>query len=163
MSPEANRAPADRVVSLNRIFPVSRELLFRAWTDPVELGKWWGPRGWTAHRCALDVRPEGSWKTWFRLPDGSERLIGGTYVEVSPPVRLVFTWEPAPDGIDPEEPSIVTLEFHDHAGGTELALTHRKLTTGRAVDMDVGWTNTFDSLGDYVQTLDPAITEGDSR
>lgn len=160
---EATRETADRVVGFNRIFPISRELLFRAWTDPVELAKWWGPRGWTPHRCELDVRAEGSWKTWFKLPDGSERYIGGAYVEVSPPARLVFTWEPGPDSDDPEEPSIVTLEFHERAGGAELVLTHRKLTTGRAVDMDVGWTNTFDSLDDYVRTLDQTTKEGGKR
>lgn len=155
---DAPPRPADRVVSLRRSFPISRTVLFRAWTDPGELARWWGPQGWEMDRCELDVRRDGTWRTWFRLPDGSQRAIGGVYLEIVPAERLVFTWEPEPEGDTPEEPSIVTLEFHDKAGATELTLTHRKLTTGRAVDMDVGWTSTFESLGDYAN--DPRLATG---
>jgi uncharacterized protein YndB with AHSA1/START domain len=151
----------DRIVNARRVFPLSRERLFQAWTDPVELAKWWGPKAWVVRRCEIDLRPRGTWRTWFKLPDGSEQIVGGSYLEIDPPERLVFTWEPSQSGDALEvAPSIVTLRFNAHADGTELVLSHRKLTTGGAVDMDVGWTNTFDSLADYVEVLEPpAVSE----
>lgn len=140
----------DKVVNTRRVFALPRDRLFRAWTDPDEFAKWWGPVSWTVKRCELDVRPDGTWKTWFDLPDGGERHVGGIYLEVDAPQRLVFTWDAQLSDDEPEVPSIVTLEFHEHADGSELALSHRKLTSGQAVDMDVGWNNTFDSLDIYV-------------
>lgn len=146
----AEPATADKVVNTRRVFALPRDRLFRAWTDPAEFAKWWGPVSWTVKRCELDVRADGAWNTWFDLPDGGEQHVGGTYLEVDAPDRLVFTWEAQLSDDESEAPSIVTLEFHEHPDGTELALSHRKLTSGRAVDMDVGWNNTFDSLEIYI-------------
>ncbi len=141
----------DRVVSLGRSYPLVRERLFRAWTDPVELAKWWGPQGWRVVRCELDVRPGGRGQTWFELPDGSSRSVGGVYCEVAVPGRLVFTWDGGQEGAPAEELSIVTVEFLEEAGWTTVSIRHHKLTTGAAVDMDAGWNSTLDALGAYVE------------
>ncbi len=141
----------DRVVSMARSYPIARERLFRAWTDPVELAKWWGPEGWRVVRCELDVRPGGRWQTWFALTDGSSRSVGGVYREVAAPERLVFTWDGGQEDAAAEELSIVTVEFSEEAGRTTVSISHRKLTTGAAVDMDVGWNSTLDALGAYVE------------
>lgn len=146
----AKQATADRIVNTTRVFALPREQLFRAWTDPDEFAKWWGPVSWSVKRCELDLRPDGSWGTWFDLPDGGERHVGGTYLEVDAPKRLAFTWEAQLSDDESEVPSVVTIEFHEHADGTELTLSHRKLTSDGAVDMDVGWNNTFDSLEIYI-------------
>lgn len=76
--------------------------------------------------------------------------MGGVYSEVEPDRRLVFTWDTNPQGSEPESLSVVSIEFRDASEGAEICITHRKLGSAQAVDMDAGWNNTFDSLDEYV-------------
>ncbi|MBI3453292.1 MAG: SRPBCC domain-containing protein [Rhodospirillales bacterium] len=145
-----DRPSTGRTVTVRRLLPAARDILFRAWTDPQEMAKWWGPRAWTVRRCEIDLRPGGAWGTWFETANGTERYIGGVYREVTPPIRLSFTWEPEGPNGPPERVSVVTVEFHDRSDATEIVIEHRKLASGEAVDMDVGWASTFDSLERYV-------------
>jgi uncharacterized protein YndB with AHSA1/START domain len=142
----AHSALFERVVDLRQVFPAPREALFRAWTDPRELAKWWGPVGWTVVECTVDLRQGGRWRTLLAPPGRVPVGVGGTYLEIVPPERLGFTWEPEGEA---HPPSIVTLAFAPHADGTEIQLSHRKLTDAGKVDMDVGWARTFDSLAAY--------------
>jgi uncharacterized protein YndB with AHSA1/START domain len=80
---------------------------------------------------------------------GGELSIGGKYLEVVVPERLVFTWEFPKEGVTPQV-TIVSVNFLDRSDSTEIVLEHRKLSSGQAVDMDVGWSSTFDSLARYL-------------
>jgi uncharacterized protein YndB with AHSA1/START domain len=73
----------------------------------------------------------------------------------NPTSGFVFTWDNDTQGRPSNTLSIVTVEFLDCVDGVEVRITHRELTTGQAVDMDVGWNSTLDSLEEYV------IREGD--
>ena len=149
--PDANLVgPRDRVVALRQVFEAQREMLFRAWTDPIEFAKWWGPKGWAAFDCALDARPGGSWRSSFHRPGEPSIHVGGVYHEVVAPELLVFSWDSygtkAADSL-----SLVRIEFISLGHHTELVLTHRELTTGEAYDMDVGWLSAFECLAAYVE------------
>ena len=76
----------------------------------------------------------------------------GRYLEVSSPERLVFTWGFPPRGAD-EQPmvTVVTVDFVEDRDGTILRIGHQKLSSGQAVDMDVGWNSTLDALTRYVE------------
>ncbi len=54
--------PADRELTMTRIFDAPRELVFKAWTNPEHVAQWWGPKGFTNPVCELDVRPGGAWR-----------------------------------------------------------------------------------------------------
>jgi len=149
---DATAAATGEVVNVRRVFHLAPERMFRAWTDPAEFAKWWGHRDWTVVRCELDVQREGAWLTEFRLPGGGGHAIGGSYIEVAPPDRLVFTWE-VPGASGEAAPSIVSVEFRPHADGTEPVLCHRRLRAGMAVKVNGGWAAALDSLGDYVAEL----------
>jgi uncharacterized protein YndB with AHSA1/START domain len=140
----------DRLVVVRRRFRASREFLFQAWTDPKRFARWFGPKGWTVDRCEVDARPGGNWRAWFRRSNGATAYVGGVYSEVELDRRIVFTWDTSPEGGEPEALSVVSVEFRDESDGVEICITHRKLGTDQAVDMDVGWNNTFDSLEEYV-------------
>jgi uncharacterized protein YndB with AHSA1/START domain len=156
--PIANRAgPRDRVVALRQVLKAPREMLFRAWIDAVEFAKWWGPKGWTAYDCALDARPGGQWRSSFRRPGQQSIHVGGVYHEVVIPELLVFTWD-SYGGSAADSLSLVRIEFIALGAHTEIALTHRKLTTGEAEDMDVGWLSAFECLAAYVEGAD-ALTD----
>ena len=83
-------AQEERILRISRLFAAPREAVFRAWTDPEALVKWWGPQGCTA-RAELDPRTGGKWRSVMVHSDGEENIVGGVYLEISAPERLVFT------------------------------------------------------------------------
>jgi uncharacterized protein YndB with AHSA1/START domain len=82
-----------REITITRVFDAPRELVWDAWTEPEQIARWWGKRGWSTppESVALDVRPGGT----FRLSsvndeDGREMPLDAVYREVVEPERLVF-------------------------------------------------------------------------
>jgi uncharacterized protein YndB with AHSA1/START domain len=57
----ATTRAAERELFITRIFDAPRRFFFKAWTDPEQLARWWGPRGFRTYSCAMDVRPGGIW------------------------------------------------------------------------------------------------------
>ena len=81
------------VIEIKRVYARRAEHVWRAWTEPAQLARWWGKRGWTAQleTIELDVRPGGTFRvTTVNDEDGSEMTNEGTYSEVDPPERLAF-------------------------------------------------------------------------
>ncbi|MGX7671267.1 SRPBCC domain-containing protein [Plantactinospora sp. DSM 117369] len=69
------------------------EAVFRAWTDPEHLTHWFAPHGFSTPRehIDLDVRPGGSWRAEIWRGAGPASRLSGSYIDVDPPERLVFT------------------------------------------------------------------------
>lgn len=141
--------PRARRVDVARVFACSPQVLFTAWTHAETFARWWGPKGWQAYDCVLDLRPGGRWRSSFRRPDGADIHIGGRYLEVVPHERLSFSWN-SYGTLATDDESLVEIEFVDLGDQTELRITHTKLTTGEAEDMDIGWVSALDSLQDYL-------------
>jgi uncharacterized protein YndB with AHSA1/START domain len=76
---------------IEREFDAPRELVFAAWIDPKHLAQWWGPRGFTNPVCEWDARPGGKIYDVMRAPNGVDFPMGGQFLEIAPPERLVFT------------------------------------------------------------------------
>lgn len=126
-------APAG-AFTITRTFDAPRSLVFRAWTDPDRLARWFAPTGCTIAFRALDPRPGGRFHSCIRTPDGHECWCVGEYREVAPPDRLVFTMavadaagdraDPAAVGMDPDWPAetVVTVTFVEAGGQTKLTL-----------------------------------------
>ncbi len=89
-------------VEIVRTIEAPREQVFRAWTDPDELRRWWGPGEFRCPEAQVDLRPGGSYRLVMQPTAGDPFVLGGTYREVEPPARLVYTWRwetgPAADG-----------------------------------------------------------------
>ena len=141
----------ERIVGVRRRIRATRAFLYAAWTDPARFVHWFGPKAWTVERCALDPRTGGEWRVWLKRGDGASICVGGVYTEVEPERRIAFTWDNDERGRPTETTSLVTVEFLDCADGVEVCITHRELTMGQAVDMDVGWNSTLDSLEEYAR------------
>jgi uncharacterized protein YndB with AHSA1/START domain len=144
------KARADRIVAVRRRIRATPGFLYQAWTNPERFIRWFGPKAWTVERCEIDARTGGAWRAWLKRGDGGSICVGGVYTEVEPERRLVFTWDNDERGRPTEVTSLVTIEFVELADGVEVSITHRELSTGQMVDMDVGWNSTLDSLEDYV-------------
>ena len=99
---------------LERILDVPPETVWRAWTEPPLLKKWFCPRPWMAAECEIDLRPGGTFHTVLPGPDGTTLDNPGCYLEVVPNRRLVFTTALGP-GYRPQDhyipfTAIITLE-----------------------------------------------------
>ncbi len=141
------------VLRLSRRFKAPREAVFRAFTDPAALAKWFGPEGVNVQNVKIDLRPGGAYSWEFVEKDGELIPLSGVYREIEPPRRLAFTWTWGSGGMAGLE-TLVTIELAEAGAETELALTHEKLPSQEAVDLHrQGWTSSF-------KCLDQAIEEG---
>ena len=85
--------PIGREFTITRVFDAPRELVWKAWTDPEQVARWFGPRGFSTPRSTvtMDVRPGGTFEfTMVSDDDGNEIPSGGTFLEVEEPERLVW-------------------------------------------------------------------------
>ena len=96
------------IVRINRVFDAPRELVYRAWTDPKLMARWWGPHQFTVPLCRMDVRPGGAIRIDMQGPDGFLAPMTGVFQEVVPNEKLVFT-SYAFMGSPDEEPALETL------------------------------------------------------
>jgi len=125
----------------------AREKVFRAWTDPAALKKWFAPGDDYATPIAeVDLRVGGRYRIQIRSPQGKLHTVVGAYREVKPPEKLVFTWSWQEGGMDVGE-TLVTVEFRDRGNSTELILTHELFPTAETRDEHTkGWTGCLDRL-----------------
>jgi uncharacterized protein YndB with AHSA1/START domain len=130
---------------LRRVYPVSPEKVWRAWTDPQALSQWFGPADTEAVvQAELDVQVGGRWSIRFRTGDGEEHGVGGVYQVVEPSRLLEFSWAWQST---PERVSRVTVQLRPVAGGTELDFRHDRFFNDEArVNHARGWTGTFAKL-----------------
>jgi uncharacterized protein YndB with AHSA1/START domain len=131
---------------LRRTFEASRARVFRAWITPKALEQWLRPRGMRMTVQSLDARVGGSFH--FELENGSSII--GTYLEIVPPEKLVFSWSV---GAAPGQKTTVTLDFLEQGAVTELVLTHEHLATPeRHAVAAGGWSSVFDALASVLSS-----------
>lgn len=81
----------DLEIDITRVFDAPPAKVFRAWTEPQFVRRWWGREDAPLVVCDIDLRPGGNWRYVSRMADGSELGWHGTYLEVAAPHRLVST------------------------------------------------------------------------
>ena len=146
-------------LSVTRVIAAPRELVFRAWTEPKRLQKWWGVQpDYTTPVAEVDLRVGGKYRLGMQASDNEHPLVvGGTYREVRPMEKLVYTWvwEHHGEGGDsdfvPAE-TLVTVEFRDLGDKTELVLTHEQFPDeNMRNEHDQGWSGCLDQLASHVE------------
>lgn len=85
-----NMVTGENELVASRTFDASREKVFRAWTTPELLARWWGPAGFTNtfHEC--DIRPGGQWRYTMHGPDGADYANHSVFVEIVPVEKVVL-------------------------------------------------------------------------
>ena len=89
-------AVSDREIVSTRVFAVSREQMFEAWTTPDRLARWWGPRGFKNTFLELNLRPGGTWRFIMHGPDGTDYRNESIFVEITHAERIVLDHVSAP-------------------------------------------------------------------
>jgi uncharacterized protein YndB with AHSA1/START domain len=149
---------ANKVV-ITRVFDAPKELVWKAWTEPEMMMKWWGPANFTAPFSKIDLKVGGKYLNCMQSPDGQKFWSTGTYTEIIPQEKISMTDSfadengnivPAShygmgDNLPLEFQVTVTLEEID--GKTKMTLVHEGLPEGEMSDMTAaGWNESFDKL-----------------
>jgi uncharacterized protein YndB with AHSA1/START domain len=134
------------VLELTHVLPAPRERVFAALTQPDDLARWWGPRGFTTPGIECDLRVGGRYRFTMQPPDGDAFHLSGNFLEVAPPARLAYTFrwdEPAPD----DRETVVTLSLSAVGGGAELALRQGEFATEERLALHRGgWSDSLAKL-----------------
>ena len=154
---------SDRDVLITRVFDAPREMVFDAWTDPLQLARWYAPPGCEIEFRTLDPRPGGTFLSCIRSPGGHECWCRGVYRTVNRPVQIVFTMvvanergeavDPSAVGMDPDWPleTVVTVTLVPRDGRTLLTL-HQTVSESLAkrTGAHPSWLQMFDRLAALV-------------
>jgi uncharacterized protein YndB with AHSA1/START domain len=148
--------PAEREIRIERVFDAPRDRVFAAYTDSALIPEWYGPRGMTTTVDTMDVRAGGSWRFVMRDADGRESGFRGTYREVTPPERIVqtFEWEGMPGHV-----SVETATFEALAGDRTKVTTVSIFHTTEERDgmlasgMEGGLNETYERLDEVLARL----------
>ncbi len=139
--------PVAPALVLRRTYAAPRQRVFDTWTQPELAMKFLATGDVTVPEVRMDVRTGGSYNIVMRMPDGERWNVRGTYREVRPPERLVMTWRWEEEKPEDEHDTLLTLEFNDLDGGTELVLTHEQFASEDSRDRhQEGWAKIMEQL-----------------
>lgn len=144
---------------LEREIDVPKELVWKAWTKPEHVKKWFAPAPWTISECEIDLQPGGMFYTVMRSPEGELFPNTGCYLEIVTAETLVFTNALAPGYRPSERPfftAVVTLE--PTATGTKYTVVAKhKDSAGRQQHEEMGfhegWNLSLDQLAEVSKGL----------
>lgn len=152
---------------ITRVFDAPRELVWKGWTDPERVKRWWGPKGFTAPFCKTDLQVGGVFHYCMRSPEGKDYWNTGAYREIVEPERMVCT-----DSFADEEGNVVPAshygmssdfplemlvtgtfeELVEQEGKTKLTLRHVGIPSGVVQDgAQQGWNESFDKLAEVLK------------
>ena len=145
---------SDRELVVTRIVNGPARIVYEAWTKAELFQRWWVPKsyGLTLLSCELDVRVGGKYRLVFSHGGGTMEFFG-TYVEVTPPSRLVWTNEEGDEG-----GPVTTVTFEEQGGKTRLVV-HDLYPSKEALDGAIasgstgGMPDQLDQLDELLATL----------
>ena len=154
---------SDREIVVTRIFNGPPRIVFDAWTRPDLVSRWWAPlsMGVSMVSCDADVRAGGRYRYVLKPPHSDPFAFVGTYREVTPHTRLVYTTIYVPKGNDEQDESgaaVCTVTFEDR--GEKTYLVSREVYPSKdvldavlATGMESGMRVTMDQLDELVASL----------
>ncbi len=134
--PKGSEIKEDLVVT--RIIDAPLEMVWKAWTEPEHVMRWWGPKYYTSPSCKIDLREGGKYIFCMRAPKeqgGQDSYVSGVYRKIVPMERLEFTQgladqegnriDPSQAGMPPDFPKelLMTVLFSAKGEMTELTIT----------------------------------------
>ncbi len=159
-TPKQNVAPT-RQLTLTRVVDAPLELVYAAWTDPVQIAKWFVLDGMSTRHGVIEVRTGGNWMFSARLPDGTPVEAHRTYREITPMQRIVFH-EKCEAGGKTMLDGVHTVDFAEAAGKTQLTISVSLATPFDAENQqgwNWGWGQVLDHLSTHLSKAgDPVAT-----
>jgi len=154
-------------LTIARFFDAPRERVWKAWTEPERMKKWWGPQYFTAPVINIDLRAGGKYLYCMRGPDNKDYWSTGVYREIVPMERLVLTDSFADEkgnvvpasyyGMTGDWPRelLVTVTFEEIGSMTKMHLKQEGIPSGQMRDLTrAGWSGSFDKLAESIVPID---------
>ena len=148
---------SERELVVMRTFNAPARIVFEAWTKPELLKRWWAPKsaGVSLLSCEADVRVGGRYRFEFGHEGSKPMAFFGRYIEVTPPLRLIWTNDESDDG------AVTTVSFEEK-GGKTLLVMHELYPSKEALDaviagMEGGMRETFEQLDELLVTLGASL------
>ncbi len=139
-------------IKLTRVYDASLNIVWDAWTDPVQVAQWWGPRGFTLTTHSKDLRSGGHWRYTMHGPDGVDYPNTTQYLVVEEPLKLVYD-----HGANDDQPPLfrVTVLFSEEHGKTKMEMsmalpTPEAAEEARVFIKNAGGNATWDRLAEYL-------------
>jgi len=139
----------EQKIIITRVFDAARERVFKAWTEPERVMRWWGPNGFTAPFCKIDLRPGGIFHNCMRSPEPERIVCTDSFSDEAgnlvPPTRY---------GMSADWPAeaLITVTFAEHDGKTKFTLQHavRSAPASERDQCRQGWSESLDRLAGYL-------------
>ena len=134
-------------LQVSRTFDAPREKVFAAWTTPGAIEQWHASDEYRATIAEWDFQEGGAYRYEFLLKSTKQaKSVFGTFREIRPPERLVYTWSHANSDLDVKD-TVVTVEFRDKGAQTEVTVTHEFFTSAEVMEAHKqGWNGCFDRV-----------------
>ncbi len=151
-------AEKHKTVLIDRTFNLPLSTVWKAFTEPESMKKWWGPEGYTSTDCVIDFKVGGKFLASMQSADGKKTWSTGTYKEIVPLKKIVNTdsFADSDGNIVPASyykmpgdwalALMVTTEFEEVDGKTKILLQHVGLPIEISDDCMKGWQSSFDKL-----------------
>jgi uncharacterized protein YndB with AHSA1/START domain len=142
---------------ISRDFAAPRDLVFKAWSSAEHIKRWFSPAGYTVPEAEIDFRPGGICAICMRSPEGQDFWSRGTYIEISPPDRLVFT-AGIVVGDARKFTAHTTVTFEEEGAGTRMTVRqeydiHDEAFLFAVEGAPEGWRTTLDKLEQEVARI----------
>jgi uncharacterized protein YndB with AHSA1/START domain len=160
----ANQDKNSRELTITRVFDAPRALVWKAWTDPQQLMRWWGPKDYTSPFCKIDLRVGGRYLFCMRSPEGQDYWSTGVFRELVPMERIVLTDSFADEqgnvvpasyygmGEDFPQELEVTVTLEEVGDKTRMTLRHAGMPEGEMREQTrAGWNESFDKLAESLR------------
>ncbi len=155
--PKSNQNKGVAKMNMERVVNASVEVVWKAWTDPEMIKKWFGPEGFTIPICEVDARKGGAIRLVMEdsaglIQQGSRYPMKGTFTEVLPQKRLVYTSNAVDDttgAIQLEGMTEVTFEKIGNTTKVTVSAVINKAAPGTEMmisGMEMGWGQSLDKL-----------------
>ena len=144
----------DSDIELCREFPVSREKVFRALSEPEFVQRWFFPdREFVLRIERFDFEPHGRYRFLYQLPDGTVSKVHGQFLTIRRPELVEFTWTWEPPDPHADVQTLVTWRLEAIPNGTRLTVTHARLPDDYLPMFGPGWTQTIQHLAALLNSL----------
>ena len=141
-------------IHISRIFAAPRALVFRMWTEKHLMDHWSCPTGFTMPDSGAEIRTGGQWHATMRSADGKDLKLAGTYREIVPDERLVFTHAWLDDNGTPGPETLVTVSFTDEGPWTRMDFRQAGFMSATSRDGHAeGWAECFAKFTPLVDAL----------
>jgi uncharacterized protein YndB with AHSA1/START domain len=150
--------PGDTQIQVTREFDAPRALVYRALTEPELIRRWWNAKRGEVTECDVDLSVGGNWRYVMVTADGTEVAFHGTYREIVPNERLVYTEVFEMPGVSDDDASVNTLTLEERDGRTTLtSITECHTAETRdviiATGMEAGMQDAYDLLEEVAISL----------